>query len=160
MCILFHSEITKHRTGVDPGGQAALHAHWRSDSESCPIRNRAHSCLPPGPSAKQLLGRAPDSGLSTTQWGQVPASSLATTQDPWRTGGGQWTLPPRRPHPLPRTLRLLSTVLPEGHRLIFTMEVVRELSALEPQQLSCRDGEGHSQPQAQGNDRRGGGQGP
>lgn len=66
--------------------------------------------------------------------------------------------PTQRPRPLPRTWKLKSEL--EGHRLFFTMEVVSELSALEPQQWSCREGEAHGQPSAQGNERRGDGQGP
>lgn len=47
---------------------------------------------------------------------------------------------PGRPRPPPRTLnKLVRTLLPEGHRLIFKTEVVSAVSVLEPQQLSCRD---------------------
>lgn len=41
----------------------------------------------------------------------------------------------------PLTSRLVNSELPDGHRLFLRMEVVRVVSASEPQQLSCRDGE-------------------
>lgn len=116
------------RTGQPP--HTLLGCAQLPDAESFPLRNLdATPVVHPQTSG---LGPAP------------PPPTHGASHSP------QVAHPPPGPHPSPGGLhtapctlsKLLMTLLPEGHRLFLSMEVVSVDSALEPQQLSCRD-QGH-----------------
>lgn len=87
---------------------------------------------------------------------QLPRQEPHRVDVPFPVGSGPpGVAPPGRGGGRALTSRLVKIELPDGHRLFLRMEVVRVVSASEPQQLSCRDG-GQLVSLARGSDPRGG----